>query len=124
MVFGVFDGLHKGHEYFLHTASSQCEKLIVVVTPDSVVYELKHHAPRHSEHERAENIKKFMPDAEVILGDAVVNSWKVLEKHKPGTIFLGYDQQDIATELEKLKMPFVILEAHEPEKYKSSLMTS
>lgn len=122
MTFGVFDRLHPGHEYFLRTASAQCERLVVVVTPNSVVRELKNHAPRESESKRINNVRQLMPEAEVVLGDAIPNSWEVLAKYRPAMVFLGYDQQDIAQELEKLKVHFTYIDAHKPEKYKSSLI--
>lgn len=122
MVFGVFDGLHPGHAYILREASSRCEKLVIVVARDDEVLNLKKKLPRNQESDRMKRIKESFPDAEVILSDKERSSWQVLKKYKPDIIFLGYDQQGIASELEKQKVPFIFLEPHEPHKYKSSLM--
>ena len=123
MVFGVFDNLHKGHEFFLRESARQCKRLVVVVTTDNVVLELKTHAPVQTASARADTIKNLLPEAEVILGDAVIHSWRVLADQKPDVVFLGYDQKDIAVELEKRKFPFLFIEAFEPETYKSSLLS-
>jgi len=122
MVFGVFDGFHPGHEYFLSKATEACEQLIVVVAQDSLVQELKNHSPRYTRAEREARIKEIFPNAEIISGDTTLGSWDVVKKHKPDIVFLGYDQHGIADELKKLKIPFVFLEPYEPHKFKSSLL--
>lgn len=122
MVFGVFDGLHPGHEFLLREASARCEKLTVVVARDEEVLDIKKKLPRNQEQDRMKRIKEFFPEAKVMLSDKERGSWQVLHDHKPDMIFLGYDQQGIASELEKQKVPFIFLEPHEPHKYKSSLM--
>ena len=122
MVFGVFDNLHKGHEYFLSESVRQCERLVVVVTPDSVVSELKHHTPQQTASVRIDAVKKIFPGANVILGDVIIHSWRVVAEQKPDVVFLGYDQHDIAIELKKLKLPFHFMGAFEPKIYKSSVL--
>lgn len=121
MVFGVFDGLHQGHKNFLEQASQKCENLIVVVALSEVVHLLKGKLPKYSHEERAEQINSFYPRFKIIFGDSVPGQWNVITKYKPDIIFLGYDQQGIAQELIKIKVPFEMLLAYKPELYKSSI---
>lgn len=124
MVFGVFDGFHPGHEYFLKQASDKCETLFVVVTPDEIVELLKNHTPKFSFMDRMEKIKEFDSHLNVVSGDTALHEWRVIEKYKPEIIFLGHDQYSIASELEKISMPFVFLDSYQPDQYKSSLLNT
>lgn len=124
VVFGVFDGLHTGHKYFLTAAAKQCEKLIVAVTASEAVLQLKGHLPRYEQSDRMAAIKKFHPTLEVVKGDKTLGKWSVLKKYIPEKVFLGHDQQAIAEELIKLHIPFIFLDAHHPEIHKSSIIHS
>ena len=99
MVFGVFDGLHEGHKYFLNSASAY-GKIIVVVARDTSVKNLKHKSPKFSEHERIAAIRNFMPDTTVILGDEQPGTYEVVKTHRPAMICLGYDQQVLGDDLQ------------------------
>lgn len=122
VVFGVFDGLHKGHKYFLTEAAKRCEKLIIAVTVSETVLHLKGHLPRYAYSERVAAIQAFNPQLEIIQGDKTLGKWSVLRKYIPEMIFLGHDQQAIAKELVRLHIPFIFLAAHHPEKHKSSII--
>ncbi|MFY9463295.1 MAG: adenylyltransferase/cytidyltransferase family protein [Candidatus Sungiibacteriota bacterium] len=114
MVFGVFDGLHEGHRYFLAMAREQGDELIAVVARDEVVRVLKNKTPRHSEEERRRAVaqllrlslnseaKPQLTDASrAVLGDRVLGAYDVIKKYKPDVICLGYDQHALAEDLEK-----------------------
>lgn len=122
MVFGVFDGLHAGHRYFLTRASEKCADLIVVVTLPEITSLLKQRPTRHRYEERVRAIRSFNPDLNVVPGDETLGEWRILKKYAPEVVFLGYDQQAIAQELTKMDIPFIFLEAHHPEKHKSSII--
>ncbi len=122
MVFGVFDGLHEGHKHFLSLAAKQCKKLIVVVTPSNIVEILKNHPPKYSYEERIKKIALFDPSFDVVTGDTTLGQWNVLRDHRPDMVFLGYDQKALAAELENRAVPFIFLDPHSPDKYKSSLL--
>ena len=98
MVFGVFDGLHDGHTYFLEQAKKRGD-LIIVVARNSVVHKLKNKTPKHTEQERIEAIKEFLPEAEVAQGDMEQGSYEVVKKHQPDMICLGYDQGTLGRDL-------------------------
>lgn len=124
MVFGVFDGLHTGHQYFLTEASKRCEKLIVVVTLPAIVALLKKRLPHYEYEERVAEIRAFDPELKIVPSDKTLGEWNVVKKHAPEIIFLGYDQQTMAAELTKTGIPFVFLDSHHPEKHKSSLLNT
>jgi cytidyltransferase-like protein len=99
MVFGVFDGLHNGHRAFLKEAKSYGDYLIVVLPPDHLVKELKGRPPKSPIAQRFEHLRKADHVDAVIVGDAQLDSWQVLENHRPQVIALGYDQQKIKDDL-------------------------
>lgn len=124
MVFGVFDGLHAGHRYFLTQASRRCEKLIVVVTLPAIVALLKKRLPHYEYEERVAEIQSFDSELKIVPSDKTLGEWNVVKKYTPEIVFLGYDQQAIAQELTKTDTPFVFLDSHHPEKHKSSLLNT
>lgn len=122
MVFGVFDGLHEGHQYFLLEAAKLCSELIVVVTLDEVVEALKNKKPKNDFMQRVAAIKSFDTNLKVIASDSALGKWSIFKDHSPEIIILGYDQHGIAREMKKLGRSFITLPSHFPEKYKSSLL--
>lgn len=101
MVFGVFDGLHDGHQFFLREAKKQGSYLIAVVTPDHIVQEIKGRIPKENLEKRISSIKKENLADKVAIGDSVLRSWQVLESYRPDLIVLGYDQTDLKKSLEE-----------------------
>ncbi len=126
LVFGVFDGLHKGHKHFLNDALEHCGKLVVILARSSTVVVLKGHKPRFSFMERAEALRVFDSRTSVLPGDKKPGKWKVLRdigfNPDTHTVILGYDQKDIAVELQKMSVKFITLSSFKPEKYKSSYL--
>ena len=100
IVFGVFDGLHHGHQYLLSEAAEHGDELVVVVAPDSIVQELKLKTPRNSLSERIEAIKKTGKAHHVVPGDSELGKWNVLTTHKPSVIVFGHDQHVLREVLE------------------------
>lgn len=107
MVFGVFDGLHEGHRFFLQQARKH-GSLIIVVARDGAVQHLKNKTPRWDEDQRLAALRAFMPDATVILGDAQQGRYDVVKIHQPDMICLGYDQAYLADDLRRAMREGVI----------------
>lgn len=122
MVFGVFDGFHEGHQHFLREAAQHCDRLIVVVAHPDIVKMLKDCTPYYSPEERLAAIRAFNPDAEVIIGDSTIGRWTALKHYRPDIVLLGYDQNRLGTELEKIGTCSYVITAHFPTKFKSSLL--
>lgn len=122
MVFGVFDGLHPGHRYFLETAAARCGRLVVVVAVPEMVTRLKGRLPKLSLAARMRALLEYRPDWIVVPGDAEPGTWSALEAHRPDAVFLGYDQTALAEACRSIAVPTVFIDAYCPDRYKSSLL--
>ena len=121
LVFGVFDGLHLGHEAMLHQAKRLGE-VVVAVARDEVVWNLKHKRPKKNMRSRAAAVRRLGYRA--VLGDRKTSSYGVIRKVKPDIIALGYDQSALARDVRKhfLGVKIVRLKAYKAGKYHSSLL--
>lgn len=128
MVFGVFDGIHRGHRDFFEQAKALGDYLIVVVAQDSSVQRLKGHPPKMNLAERLEYLEEEGDVDEVVMGDLKLSSWDVIKKYMPDIIALGYDQKLLREDLNKnlssldIKPEIKILDEYEPNKYHSSFL--
>ena len=124
MCFGVFDNLHLGHLSYLRQARKYGDQLIVVVARDKNVLKIKGKLPKQNEKIRQKAIQKLSLSQKVILGQ-LRDKFKVVVKHKPNVICLGYDQ---VVDMDGLKQIFlgkiVKLKSHKPNIYKSSKLIS
>lgn len=124
--FGSFDGFHEGHRYFINELKKRAEKVVIIIPPDEVIELIKKRKPRYSLVERIKTVQDNYPDIEVVAGDSALNSWEALKKFKPDMVAVGYDQNDLKEALQKSDIePFpeiVVIDSHQPEKYKSSLL--
>lgn len=129
LVFGIFDGLHPGHLYFLKEASRRGERLVVVVGRDVIVQELKKKSPREDEIKRIEKISVLPYVHQVFLGDATLGEYTILRTTEPSLICLGYDQhalgEDLGRRMAQGLLPYIpleVIDGYQPDKFKSSLL--
>lgn len=108
IVFGVFDGLHEGHRYFLSEATKHGDELIVVVARDEMVRVLKNKTPRHNEEERRQAVARMGAVTRAVLGDKEQGVYDVIKKYKPDIVCIGYDQHALAGDLRKKMQTGVI----------------
>jgi cytidyltransferase-like protein len=126
MVFGVFDGVHEGHRAMLKEAKNHGDFLVAVVAQDHIVERLKGHLPCVDMTDRFEHLQNEDGVDQVVIGDAELGTWGVVQKHQPDVIALGYDQASLKVDLEEhlkhssSKLELVILKSFEPNTYKSS----
>ena len=127
LVFGTFDGIHRGHLNFFKQAKKYGDYLLVTVARDETVKRIKGKLPLKDESERMKDIKKCKIIDKAILGDKN-NPYKVLKKVKPEVICLGYDQnffiENLLDEIKRLKLKTKIfrMKPYRPEKFHSSLI--
>ncbi|MGC9310622.1 MAG: adenylyltransferase/cytidyltransferase family protein [Candidatus Aenigmatarchaeota archaeon] len=128
LVFGTFDILHPGHEFFLKEAKKEGDFLEVVVARDETVLNVKGKLPQNNEAARLEKLKSLPYVKTAILGNAG-DKYGIIEELKPDVIVLGYDQSTFTEGLEKelkkrgIKTKIVRLEKSlRPDIYKSSKM--
>lgn len=129
VVFGIFDGVHEGHRDFLRQAREYGDKLIVIVGRDKISEQLKHKKPNYSENERLKFIEGEPLVDRVVLGDAELSTYKMLEELNPDVVCLGYDQQELGKDLEKWmkenkkEIPIYHLKPHKPDTHHSSRLS-
>jgi len=130
MVFGVFDGIHKGHSHFFKEAKELGDYLIAVVAPDEVVKDLKGKAPQNILAERIAHVEAADGVDKAVVGDIEKGSWNIVKKMRPDVIAVGYDQKVLRKNLENSVDEFnwfleiETISPYEPEKYHSSLLES
>ena len=99
MVFGTFDGIHRGHREFLKDAKALGDYLVAVVAQDHVVEHLKGHLPKINLEERSRLLSEEDNVDQVVIGDAEIETWRVVREHRPEVVALGYDQTQLAESL-------------------------
>lgn len=102
MVFGTFDGLHRGHLNFFKQAKKLASKsfLVVSVARDRNVKKIKNIFPTLNEKKRLILVKKCKLVDKVILSGIKNHLPHILKEH-PDIIALGYDQTAYVKNLKK-----------------------
>lgn len=129
MIFGTFDGIHKGHINLFKQAKklSKNPYLIVSIARDSNVKKIKNHTPLYSEKKRALLVKKTGIADKIILGGSK-NHIPHIAKERPDIIALGYDQshyvKNLRDDLAKkgIKVKIVRLKPYKVHIYKNHLI--
>lgn len=130
MVFGSFDPLHEGHRSLFRQAKRHGDWLIVVAARDANIRRIKEREPRVHEDERL-----AMLNAEPLVDKALLGHERdflhIIIQERPDVIILGYDQTTFSEEelrelLQKrgLNPEIKRAVAFQPEKYKSSIISS
>lgn len=91
VAFGTFSLIHPGHIYYLSTAKSLADELIVVVARDSTVRKVKGRnlVP---EKQRREVIEALKPVDKAVLGNEG-DRYKIIEELDPDILVLGSDNE-------------------------------
>lgn len=128
LVFGTFDGVHPGHEFFLNEARKLGDRLVVCIARDTIVQELKGRPPKRPEIERREALAEVSSVDEVVYGDRELGAYHVLEMVHPNVIAVGYDQAELKADLARWlqkndkQIELAEIPSYHPELYKSSLV--
>ncbi len=108
LIFGVFDGIHEGHNHFINEAKTHGNHLVAIVARDSIVEKIKGKVPVENEVERIKNLLENKEVDLVLLGDAELGTYNVLREVAPDLIFLGYDQNELHKDLKnKMKSGYL-----------------
>ena len=127
LVFGTFDVLHPGHEWFLTRAASRGDHLTAVVARDEFVRKWKSKSPVYSQEERIRHLEESGLVDRALLADPRVGSYHVLETDPPDLICLGHDQEALRTNLlgwmenRDIHVPVEVFPAWKRHLYSSSL---
>lgn len=129
MVFGTFDGLHKGHINFFVQARKLTHSpfLIVSVARDKNVERIKGKKPDLNEKKRVTLLKKCdLIDKAILAG--LDEHFSHILKEKPQIIALGYDQKEYVKNLKKdlknkgLTVKIIRLKPYKKHIYKNHLL--
>jgi len=94
-VFGTFDNLHAGHEFFLRSSKTRGDYLIVGIALDEHVKALKDRRPTVNQERRRKSVEEAAFVDEAVLCDKELGSFEILDATKPDLIVLGHDQYDL-----------------------------
>jgi cytidyltransferase-like protein len=92
LVFGTFDGLHKGHESFLDQAKALGAEVVVGVARDAHVIVLKNKVPRFPEQQRLSSVLGYPGVYDARLCDVELGSFEIIDSVRPDIILIGHDQ--------------------------------
>ena len=123
MVFGTFDGLHKGHLHFFRQAKILARNpfLIISIARDKNVAKIKGEIPFLNEKERTILVKKCRLADKVVLS-GVKNHLPHILKENPDIIALGYDQKFYVKNLKKdLKNKGIFVKIKRLKPYKEKI---
>lgn len=129
MVFGTFDGLHRGHINFFKQAKKLSENsfLVVSIARDENVKKIKGKLPSFDEKTRKKIIQEQQLVDKVVLGGKKDHLPHILAE-KPDIIALGYDQsayvKGLKESLQKknLEVKVVRLKPYKEKIYKNHLL--
>jgi FAD synthetase len=124
LVFGTFDLLHKGHQYFLYRARRRGDRLVVVVGTDRNVRKFKGRAPVEDEVERLRKVSELPFVDEAMFGREDLAYQRIISKVRPSMICLGYDQDSLGLEknIKGKDIEIVRLEPYKESEFKSSIL--
>lgn len=129
LLFGAFDGLHKGHFHLFNQAKNYGDYVIVILARDKNIRKIKKRLPYRNEMERLKNLKKCKLVNEARLGYED-NPYRIITEIKPDVICLGYDQKSFTDNLSKelkkmgLKTKVYRMKPYKSEKFHSFLINS
>ena len=129
MVFGTFDGLHRGHLHFFRQAKKLGRNayLIVSVARDLNVKKIKKRLPEWPEDKRASVLRRVSSVDKVVLS-GIRNHLLHIIKERPDIIALGYDQRhyvkNLRADLKKRGLLVKIrrLRPYKPDIFKNRLL--
>jgi len=127
LVFGTFDIIHKGHRDFFRQAKEHGDYLVVILSRDQTVLQVKSRVPKYPEQERRSQLEALPEIDEVVLG-SLGNKYLAILDIKPDVVALGYDQVAFTGRLpefldkNEVNVEIVRLEPFNETKYKSSII--
>lgn len=129
MTFGTFDHTHDGHLAYLTQARMHGDHLVTIVARNENIKKIKWKEPLLNETQRMKAVQNFqIPNHSVQFGDSD-NVYQCLDDREPQVVYLWYDQHSFDEGIiaycthNNITTPEIIRwTAHQPEKYKSSII--
>jgi len=101
LVFGTFDIIHPGHQWFLRKASSYGDRLLAVVSRDRFVRDWKGKSTVRDELSRIRELEESGLVDRAVLSDPEIRTYRIVEELQPDVICLGHDQSALLDDLRK-----------------------
>lgn len=101
LVFGIFNGVHKGHFSFFREAKSHGDFLVAAIGRASASRKFKNKTPKFSLKDRIKFVGEVKYINKAIAGDVEQGSYKVILGERPDIICLGWDQQKLRKDLRR-----------------------
>ena len=101
LVFGTFDVVHPGHEWFLRKSRQYGDHLVAAVARDIFVREWKGHPPLTDELSRVQALKDSGLVDDARLSDEDIRTYGIVEDVRPDVICLGHDQKALKDDLDR-----------------------
>ena len=125
LVFGTFDGIHRGHIHFLKEAK-KLGCLTVSVASNESIKKRKMKTPSRNTKQRIKEIKKLGIADKVRDGDRMLNQWSEVRETKPDIVAVGYDQKELTKALKTIQNEFGFkikkIGSYMPKKFHSSII--
>ncbi|MBI2463096.1 MAG: adenylyltransferase/cytidyltransferase family protein [Candidatus Spechtbacteria bacterium] len=128
VVFGIFDGLHLGHEHFLQQARAYGDEIVVIVGRDEIALQLKGKTSQLNERQRRSRVAAHHLVDRAVLGDKETGEYLALKRLKPDVVCLGYDQKELKKDIYRwmkengAKIVVRVMKAYKPREYHTSII--
>lgn len=119
MIFGIFDGIHKGHRDFFRAAKEYGDYLIAVVAQDHIAEHLYGKLPKVNFADRFAHLETEDEVNQIVIGEATPSILELVKRYRPDSIVLNTLQETLQEDLElhrkEIKYPLTvhIVEGHE-----------
>jgi glycerol-3-phosphate cytidylyltransferase len=91
ITFGAFDPLHLGHIFLFQNAKKQCDHLIVVVSTDDYIKNVKKYTPKFTINQRIKALLSIKEIDRVLYQENENSKKELIQALQPDVIFVGSD---------------------------------
>ncbi len=128
LMFGAFDNIHNGHRNAFEQLINNGFNIIICLAIDEDILRRKGRLPLQAFNQRKEALVAIKGIKQVIAGDYQEGAFSAINILKPDVIAIGYDQDELGRAIQdwmkinQTQIELISLEAHRPDKYKSSII--
>lgn len=108
LVFGIFDGIHKGHRDFFREAKTYGDYLIAVVAQDHIVEHLLGVPPKINFADRFAHLETVDEVDKVAIGEPIASVADLVTRYRADAVVFAADQELLREDLEQQRknIPF------------------
>lgn len=101
MIFGIFDGIHKGHRDFFRAAKEYGDYLIAVVAQDHIVEHIYGKLPKVNFADRFAHLEREDEVNQILIGEPTPSIADLVKRYIPDAIVLSTLQELLHEDLER-----------------------